>query len=350
MYSLMRPIVTLIVFLSVVLLAGAGLSTAQEPKQVGELIIDVDNAAVWHGDTWDNQYTDPGAVLFHDGKFHMLRNGFIGWPAPVQIAYTVSEDGRTWEKMGEDPVLRTEDIPYAGLAALASSLLVEDDGTWVLYFYTWPQNRLSQQGTIGRATAPAPEGPWTPDPEPVLLPGEAGDWDEGQLVSPSVVKTPEGYMMFYHGGINPPSMIGMATSSDGRAWEKYDNPETTAAPFANSDPVFLPNRDSETAWDRAHVNQPRVVVTDEALVMLYRSWTGAQQNQSLGFARSTDGITWERLNETPIFSDKDIARRRLWFTGLAFDGENYYVYLELQRGYQGQTDIYAGVYVGDALQ
>lgn len=346
MTKLTRFILALSLLFSLAILASGSLIQAQEDGDAAELVIDIDNAAVWHGDDWDDKYTDSGAVFFHDGQFHMFRNGFLAWPAEVQIAYTTSEDGLTWEKQGEDPVLRTDDIFYAGLAALASSALVEDDGTWVLYFYTWPRPGDSDGiSGIGRATASAPEGPWTPAEELVLVPGASDEWDAQQLISPSVVKTDDGYLMYYHSpDLNGINHIGMATSEDGIEWVKYDNPETTEAPFANSDPVLSPNVENTDAWDAQHVNQPRVVQTEDGLVMLYRSWTGAQQNQSIGFAISEDGIAWERVNDEAVYSSKDTARRSIWFTGLAYDDGVYYVYLELQRGYQDQTDIYAGTY------
>ncbi len=348
MAKLIQFSLALSLVLGLVLLRSASLTQAQEDGSP-ELVIDIENAAVWHGDVWDNQYTDPGAATYYEGQFHMFRNGFIGWPASVQIAYTTSEDGIVWEKQGEDPVLYTDDVEYAGIAALASSVIVEDDGTWVLYFYTWPRPGDSNGiGGIGRATAPAPEGPWTPDEDLVLYPGDATEWDNNQLISPSVLKTDNGYVMYYHSpSVDGSVYIGMATSEDGITWTKYDDPETPDAPFANSDPVFAPNADNANAWDTQHVNQPRVVQTEDGFVMLYRSWTGAQQNQSVGFATSEDGVHWTRMNEEAVYSSKDTRRRSIWFTDLAYHDGTYYVYLEIQRGYQAQTDIYAGTYQAD---
>ena len=80
---------------------------------------------------YHEQYTDPGAVVYHDGLFHMFRNGFLGWPAAVWIHHMVSEDGITWTQPSQEPVLLTEDVPFAEVAALASSVIVEEDGTWV---------------------------------------------------------------------------------------------------------------------------------------------------------------------------------------------------------------------------
>ena len=54
--------------------------------------------------TWDDRYTDPGAVIYYDGMFHMFRNGFREFPAESQMGYVTSSDGYTWIEQGEDPV------------------------------------------------------------------------------------------------------------------------------------------------------------------------------------------------------------------------------------------------------
>ena len=112
---------------------------------------------------WDWQYTDPGGAVFHNGSIHVFQNGFVGWPAPVGVGYWRSDDlGATWIEVSEEPVFDGTDLDYVGRAALASSALVEDDGTWVLYFYTWDSAGWpAGQSKIGRATAPAATGPWT---------------------------------------------------------------------------------------------------------------------------------------------------------------------------------------------
>jgi len=59
------------------------------------------------------------------------------------------------------------------------------------------------------------------DPKPVLEPGSKGSWDEVRVDTPSVVKTDDGYAMYYAGAsADGVIMIGMATSSDGITWKK----------------------------------------------------------------------------------------------------------------------------------
>src|SRR5215216_3585002 len=167
------------------------------------------------GGSWDDRYTDPGAVLYYDGMFHMFRNGFRGFPAESQVGYVTSPDGYTWTKQGDEPIFKTSDVSYAKVAMYASSALVADDGTWVLYFYTWDSKANPSSSVIGRATAPSPTGPWVADAEPILKLGAKGEWDEQQVLAPHVLKTDAGYTMYYSGGnASGIQMIGMATSSD----------------------------------------------------------------------------------------------------------------------------------------
>lgn len=109
--------------------------------------------------TWDDRFTDPGAVLYHDGMFHMFRNGFRGFPAESQVGYVTSPDGFAWTKQGDEPVFKTSEVAYAKIAMYASSALVMEDGTWVIYFYTWDSSSFPGSSVIGRQALQAPSVP-----------------------------------------------------------------------------------------------------------------------------------------------------------------------------------------------
>lgn len=305
-----------------------------------------DEPVVPHGPSgaWDGQYTDPGAVVTHDGLFHMFHNGFVGWPAPVGIAYSTSPDGRTWTRVQEDPVFRGDDLDYVGLTVLASSALVQDDGTWVLYFYTWDDNTWpGAPSSIGRATAPDPLGPWTADAQPVLLPGPEGSWDSLAVRAPSVVRSENGYVMFYGGFDGQEAMIGMATSPDGVQWTKFDVPETSEAPFAQSDPVFLPGE--EGAWDEGNVVNPRVVRSPQGYMMAYSAVPRLNVSSTLGYAVSEDGVTWQRAAEPILDYTAVPGGRAIWFSELAYQDGTYFLFFELGTG--GQTEVYLATHEGD---
>lgn len=294
--------------------------------------------------TWDDTYTDPGAVVYHDGMFHMFRNGFRAWPATVQIGYVTSPDGLTWTKQGDDPVLYTKDVPYAGIAALASSVVVEDDGTWVLYFYTWETRGAPGRSGVGRATAKNPKGPWTVDAELVMTRGSAGEWDDQQVFAPAVLKTSEGYVMYY-AGTNKAGIqrIGRATSTDGVHWTKYNDAATTAAPFAESDPVLQPEQGK---WDGGLVHQPHVLRMGDGWVMLYRGTPSVgSQSMALGYATSADGIRWTRAADNPILKPNAVPGAQFfWFTNALVKDDTIYFFWEVDI--KQKTEIYVATHKG----
>ena len=145
---------------------------------------------------WTSAFIDPGATLFHDGRFHMMYAAVPTWPHPLAIGYSSSEDGVTWKKESPEPILTGADTGLGYESIASNSVVVTDEGQWVLYFsLVYPGNAFV--GAIARATAPAPLGPWTTDRAPVLLPGPDGAWDGKYVGNASVVKSAEGYRMYY---------------------------------------------------------------------------------------------------------------------------------------------------------
>ncbi|HVU15030.1 MAG TPA: hypothetical protein VHD90_27340 [Phototrophicaceae bacterium] len=325
--------------------AGA-LSISSVSAQDGLFTLASDQPVVAHGKSgqWDGQYTDPGAVFYDDGMFHMFRNGFVGWPASVQIAYLTSPDGIHWTQPSPDPVMYSKDVPYAKVAALASDALVLADGTWVLYFYTWNSfDQNAAPGAIGRATAPAPSGPWTPDPAPILNPGPKGSWDDLRVNAPRVVKTDDGYRMYYAGfdenGLSS-GQIGMATSTDGIHWTKYDDPSTTAAPYAESDPIMKQPK------SLVALGQPMVEQTPDGWVMTFRQndFNGGLPQMTLNDALSADGIHWNAAPQ-PFWERSTIPRSNgFWYTAMEYHDGTYYQYIE--TGIGGGTSIFLATHTG----
>ncbi|MBX3084889.1 MAG: hypothetical protein KF716_24855 [Anaerolineae bacterium] len=298
---------------------------------------------------WDGTYTDPGAVVVHDGKFYMFRNGFKAWPASVQIGYAVSDDGLTWTEPSADPVLMSADVPFAGVAALASSAVVLEDGTWVLYFYTWTTKAsTTSPGVIGRATAAHPEGPWKVDAAPVLVPGNKGTWDSRQVSAPRVVQTATGFVMYYagtSGDLRTTSRIGLATSTDGITWVKYNDPATTDALYAESDPIMTPDTDHLPALKMVH--QPAVVQTPDGWVMIYRyvDTTIVGNQMVLSVATSVDGIHWTYDSRDRLWTSLQMpTKKSFWYTALAYNTGTYYLYIEGENG--SYTDIYVATFAG----
>ncbi len=288
-------------------------------------------------DRWDGRYINPGLVLFHQDRFHMLRNGFMNWPGVVSQGYLTSLDGRTWIEEQEAPVLTSESVPYAAPGANVSTGYVDSDGMWVIFFHTVSNTEPSR---IGRAHASSPLGPWQIDPEPVLSPGPAGSWDESHLRWPSILQTEAGYVLYYTGvDSSSRTRIGRATSADGQTWTKHDDPTTAEAPFSESDPVHSP----EAEWEGRGVDRPIMVLNDlDGWLMLYQG--GSNLNQR-GLAFSEDGISWTRHPENPILTRELLPKPgTTWDTNLVYHDGTYYWFLEI--GSLVATDIYLATHEG----
>ena len=301
---------------------------------------------------WDNQFVDPGAMVYHDSMFHMFYNGINGFPAPVGVGYATSPDGYHWTRQTDEPVLHAEalhDTNFPGSNLFVTSALVEPNGTWVLYFYTLRGNTFMDPGEIGRATAPSPTGPWTIDSDPALSPGSDGSWDDIQVSAPNVLKTDDGYLMYYDAlGQGGTSMIGMATSSDGIHWEKYNDPTTTDTAFAESDPV-LPV--SEEGWDSKRVIDPNVVRTADRFEMIYLATSAHRKfgpgEYSFGAATSPDGISWTKSNRNPILSNNEHPQwSQAFLATLLYVDDTYFLYFDLVTPGRGGTNIYLATYQG----
>lgn len=296
--------------------------------------------------TWDDRFTDPGAVIYHNGMFYMFRNGFRDFPAESQVGLVTSPDGYTWTEQGDEPIFKTSDVAYAKIAMYASSALVMEDDSWVIYFYTWDSSSFPGSSVIGRATASSPTGPWVADPEPVLNLGAEGEWDAQQVLAPHVIQTKTGYVMYYSGAnTSGAQKIGMATSPDGVRWTKYNDTATTEAPYAESDPVFQPSEKGQ--WDAGWVHQPRVFQTAEGWVMIYRGTQNAKgEKMALGLATSPDGIHWARSALNPVFTPYDIPKAAyIWFDNVLLVNDTYYLFVE--GDINQSTQIYLATIEGE---
>lgn len=280
------------------------------------------------------RFTDPGAVIAHDGQFHMFRNDFAAFPSEVSVYYHTSDDGQDWELVQIDPIITHEDVPFDVLGAYASSIVIEEDGTWVLYLYTYPddETQLGAGGSIIRAIASDPLDVWQFDDDPVLMPGDVGAWDAFRVSAPSVIKQEEGYLMFYEGISENFSqrLIGLARSDDGIRWEKHP------------DPVFTPELD----WEADHTHQPRVVDTPMGLIMLYRSYRGRQTSIAFGLASSMDGEVWQRLNndEPLLAQSRTTGFQPMWYAALAYMDGIFAAPLELRASGGSGTHIHSSTF------
>lgn len=257
----------------------------------------------------DAAFINPGAVIDHEGQLHMFANLFSDWPGEMEIMHLTSTDGLTWLLASNEPILTSDDVPQADPGFDISTGYVADDGTWVLIFETVT---VSEPWLLGRATAPAPDGPWTVDPEPILTPGAEGSIDAGGLSWPSVIRNDAGYLLYYtaqdrDGG---DSVIAVATSADGETWLK------------RSDPVLVADVD----WESGKLDRPRAAVTPDGVAMVY---AGGRLTDR-GLALSADGIRWQKVGDAPVITTETFpVSGRAWDAALVYRDGGLVYYLEI---------------------
>ena len=242
----------------------------------------------------DEKYVNPGAVIAaSDGVLHAFANVFTPWPGPVTVVHLTSKDGLRWARVGPVPAMSSAKLPFGTFGSDVSAGIVLDDGTWVVIIESVSSFKPWE---LYEATAPGPDGPWTVDPNPILGAGAAGVIDAGGLQWPAIVKGPSGYLLYYAAipAGSGPAVIAVATSVNGRSWQRP------------VDPILVPDRE----FEGTAVNRPRVARLGDGFVMLYSGTPITNRGEAI----SSDGLTWTKVGDGPV-----IDRGRFPVDGGAWD-------------------------------
>jgi predicted GH43/DUF377 family glycosyl hydrolase len=213
---------------------------------------------------------------------------------------------------------------WEGDIILTVSIIFEG-GTFKAWYSAGRIESGTFAGNIGYATS-GDGVTWSKYEKNPVLTGSSGSFDSFSISFPSVLRVGSQYFMYYRGYDGGTSRIGLATSSDGISWNKYDHNPL----FSGSQPsaVFLDNKwvmwylksggigysDSSDgkAWTNAPVSlripsgydlayAPMVVVAGG----VYHMWFSAQNDASsrLFYANSTDGKKWTTYDQNPIWGE-----------------------------------------------
>ncbi len=291
---------------------------------------------------WDSGSAFLPSIMYdeEDEIYYLFYTGSINiGVSPTSIGFATSHDGNFFTKFGL-PVFSADGTGFDA-HEVSDAIIIKLEDEWIM-LYTAKDNPFFGPGkTIGRASAPAPEGPWTRLDDPVLESGPVGDWDYGLIAPRSVVEVDSGLMMFYYGsdenGLAGPWQVGMAFSDDnGYTWEKYNDPSTIFWPYVESDPVIPIGEPGE--WDEAAVLGAGVIKTEEMFQAFY---TGCGPGgYGIGYATSTDGINWDKDENNPqyIISDDPYAVMMGYVyieipsAIINAEGTHYYIYYDWGTG------------------
>lgn len=253
---------------------------------------------------WDSSYVAVGDVMVYEGEYHMFYNGsqnaFID---PISIGHATSPDGIHWTKDAANPILTPVEVDANNSTAslFVSTVRIEGD-TWVMYLTVFPMTGLYRNSQILRATSDSPSGPWIADPTLLVETGNRRRWDMDAVTLPLVVKTETEYQLFFTGCCGRGQGYGLATSSDGLTWTKYDDPETDERIYAESDVVLAQGPDE--SWYHDNLAIFDVWQSDGQWHMLFngqRNTTSTEMSSGFGYMSSEDGIHWTPSASNPFW-------------------------------------------------
>ena len=241
-------------------------------------------------DEWAGLFRWPETVIVVEGTYHMFLTGTaVAFTYDHEIGHATSPDGISWTMDPQNPVLTPEAEGDWEVTSFLS-LAVMHDGTEFRMWYGGADSGGFCQ--VGMATSQDGSA-WTRYSEnPVFETGPVGSFDHGVVMPATVFRHHGLYHMWYSADGEPTvfsrGTIGYATSVDGLSWVRHSSPVLEPGP---------------SDWDSYIVYGPAVVFDGSSYHMWYTgirgygTWfTGVQ----IGYATSTDGISWTKDPGNPI--------------------------------------------------
>jgi predicted GH43/DUF377 family glycosyl hydrolase len=205
---------------------------------------------------WEDDVNRP-VVIKEAGKYRMWYTGQArgkSW-----IGYATSDDGKTWKRQGDKPVLSPE-AAWEKVAVMCPHVLY--DGEKKLYRMWYSGGEQHEPDAIGYATSL--DGlRWTKhDKNPIYRPEPKTAWERERVTGCQVVKQGDWFVMFYIGfSDRDHAQIGLARSKDGiTAWERH-----------RGNPIIRPDKGR---WDEDAVYKPYAVFDGTKWLLWYNGRRG----------------------------------------------------------------------------
>ena len=230
------------------------------------------------------------SVLKTGNKYMMWYTGVAQGVSHIFCA--TSTDGLNWNYHSTDPVLSPDTSHYWERRYVGSCVVIKENEQFKMY-YTGrnADDRANTVWSIGLAVS-SDGFNWRKRENPVLS-GIAGKWDSKIAVSD--IRIIDGtYYLYYTGKANVyDHQIGLATSTDGINWIRYNN-----------NPILT----STQTWEGAGIYYPSIIKEDNQFVMVFQNSYG-NRISGFGLAYSTDGVNWTKDTSNPFFTEKNTINK-----------------------------------------
>lgn len=237
---------------------------------------------------WDSVDVLNPSVIKFNGQYYNYYSGYDGEVWRTGLA--ISENGESWTKIENNPILdiRKDEWDNSYIAANGSAVCFKGK---VYYFYHGT-NAENGKAEIGLAISENGEFFDFRTDEPVLKVGMGASWDASGVADPYVIVFDDKLYMYYLGmdefGVQK---LGVAVSSDGMVWNKYERNPIMDVGVSGS-------------FDEKGLGEPSVIYNAPYFWMLYTGRNAIEQ-RNIGIGVSLDGINWKKLNYEGIIDLQD---------------------------------------------
>lgn len=199
-----------------------------------------------------------------------------------KLGLATSRDGLRFERR-QRPVM---EIQSPDRSILTPCILRASDGTPIredgkLRMWFTSSDFSGRTGGHALQEATSKDGESWSEPSAIQIP---------KAYAPSVLKSSDGYQIWYTDVTKFPWTFRHAKSSDGSTWDITPEPVLTLG----------------QPWEERILVYPCVIKVDDCYLMWYGSYLDdGRQKTAIGFAASDDGIHWYKHPDNPVFSPRE---------------------------------------------
>ena len=230
------------------------------------------------GSDWDLFILTVDSIILNNGTYYLYYSAARSTVLTTarHIGLATSTDGISWTKYSSNPILRSRVESYDYTNAIRAHVIKEGN-SWKMWY---AGNQATQDVNICYATSNDGIN-WSKYSSNPVLKNSANDgaWNGIDIRPSSVFKNESGvYWMYMRAvGTSRIGQIGLATSSDGVSWT-----------YNQSNPLY---RGNTNGWDKGVID-PGPIERGNGTFRMWLCGRSAGDSRSLGWIRSTDGLSW----------------------------------------------------------
>jgi predicted GH43/DUF377 family glycosyl hydrolase len=300
-------------------LSGTASDTASSVTTVQASLMRSSDSKYWDGDSWETAQTWLSVTGTTSWSYAIpssnLNNGVI------YTVFVKATDGANNTAFGTSDQFMFNNMNWQqyrlnalpGSSNTSFSSVMKDGSTYKTWYVanTSVYYAYSTNGVTWEAGSPDNNGVNQP-----IFSGTPSTWDYFGVVEPWVVKDGSTYKMWYSGSNGIDVKIGYATSADGISWTK-----------SGSNPII--SNGVGGSWDSISVRRPIVLKEGATYKMWYNGTQDENTGFNIGYATSSDGISWTKYGSAPVFSrgtNPDWDYSNVWSASIIKRGTEYEMY------------------------